>query len=245
MFSVIIPTLNEEAYILDTLRSVPADKEPVELIVADGGSSDGTKRRAAAHARVVDAPRGRACQMNAGAEAAGGNVLVFLHADTQLPPDAFSSIRSALRDSSIEGGAFRLRFDHTSPVLRFYAFCTRVPLPQICFGDRALFVRRSVFDELQGFPNIPIFEDLEMVRLLHRRGGFSFLNQQVTTSARRFVRVGPIRQQLQNFVLWGHFMLRTPPGDVAHRYGYGEDIHTSSAYLTDGAPARLEAAAHR
>ncbi len=195
----------------------------MEVIVADGGSADATRRLAASFAKVVESPRGRALQMNAGAAVASGDVYVFLHADTLLPPTAFSSIRSVLVDPRIESGAFRLRFDDESPILRFYSFCTHLPLPQICFGDRAMFVRRTVFEEVGGFPEIPIFEDLEMVRLLHRRGGFHFLKQPVNTSARRFRRVGPIRQQLRNTYLWCHFMLGTDPQRVARRYSYEVD----------------------
>ncbi|MEX0747202.1 MAG: hypothetical protein WD275_04320, partial [Rhodothermales bacterium] len=158
---------------------------------------------------------------------AQGDVLIFLHADTVLPDDAFGHIRFALRDGEHEAGAFRLAFDVETPLLRFYGFCTRLPLPQICFGDRALFMRRSTFDALGGFPDIPIFEDLEMVQMLHRRGRFAFLPADVTTSARRFLKVGPLRQQLRNTYLWLHFMLGTKPERVADHYRYDEDENNS------------------
>ena len=99
-----------------------------------------------------------------------------------------------LTDPSAEAGTFRLSFDSTTPLLRFYSFCTRFPFPRICFGDRGLFVRRAVFEALGGFTKISIFEDPEMVRLLYQRGGFCFLSQTVTTAARRFESVGPLRQ---------------------------------------------------
>lgn len=220
MFSVIIPTLNEASLIEETLESVPPDEEPVEVIVADGGSVDATRERASPRARVVTAPRSRALQMNAGARVASGEVFVFLHADTRLPRNGFRLIRSALKDPGMESGTFRLQFDAQTPMLRFYAFCTRFPLPQICFGDRALFVRRSVFEEVGGFPRIPIFEDLQMVRLLHQRGRFRFLTAPVTTAARRFEQNGPILQQLRNGYLWLGFMLGADPHKAARLYPY-------------------------
>ncbi len=226
MFSVVLPALNEAACIVQTLRSIPPDEAPVEVIVADGGSIDATRQLAAPFARVVEAPRGRAVQMNAGAALAHGDVLVFLHADTHLAKTAFSRIRAVLDDPRAESGAFRLGFDEETLLLRFYSLCTRLPLPQICFGDRALFVRRTAFEDIGGYPEIPMFEDLEMVRTLHRRGGFRFLPEYATTSARRFLRNGPIRQQLRNTYLWCHFMLGTDPCKVARHYPYENERRT-------------------
>lgn len=218
--SVVIPALNEAERIEATLRAVRVQSVPAEVIVVDGGSTDETVRRAAAHARVVHAEPGRAVQMNAGAARAGGDVLLFLHADTLLPPGAFEAIANALADPSVEAGAFRLAFDRQSPLLRFYSFCTRLPLAPICFGDRGLFVRRTTFEAVGGFTAWPIFEDLEMVRLLHRRGGFRFLPQYVTTAARRFERHGVLRQQLRNTYLWLHYLAGTDPHRLAHLYRY-------------------------
>ena len=93
-------------------------------------------------------------------------------------------------------------------------------MPSICFGDRGLFVRRAVFEALGGFPDVPIFEDLEMVRLLHQRGGFRFLPQALTTAARRFETVGPLRQQLLNTYLWTRYQLGANPERIAHLYSY-------------------------
>ncbi len=221
--SVIIPALDEAACIERTLRAVAAQPGPHEVIVADGGSRDQTRARAAAFACVVTSAPGRARQMNRGARAASGDVLLFLHADTLPPPDAFAAISAVLADPTVEAGVFRLAFDRQTPLLRFYGFCTRFRLPRLCFGDRALFVRRAVFETLGGFPELPIFEDLEMVRLLYRRGGFRFLPQAVTTSARRFERYGTLRQQLRNGYLWLRYVLGADPHEVAHHYRYDHD----------------------
>lgn len=204
--SIIIPTLNEERGIEATLDSAAAQSEPHEIIVVDGGSDDGTRRIAARFAQTITTPAGRARQMNAGAARARGDVLLFLHADTLLPPCALSAVRQALEPSGMEGGAFRLQFDEPTPLLRVYALFARLPLPSICFGDRALFVRRGVFEEVGGYPNVPLFEDLELVRKLYDRGGFAFLKVSVVTSARRFRKTGPLLQQLRNTYLWLHYV---------------------------------------
>ncbi len=220
MISVVIPALNEGRCIERTLAAIPPDAEPVEILVVDGGSTDDTCERAAPLARILSAPRGRARQMNAGAAAARGDVLLFLHADTLLPEGAPAAVRQVLSESRVEAGAFRLRFDTTSPLLRFYSFCTRFPLPILCFGDRGLFVRRSTFEALGGFPDIPLFEDLEMVRRLARRGGFRFLPGYATTSARRFLQDGILRRQLRNAGLWLQYLAGADPEALAGNYRY-------------------------
>ena len=218
--SVIIPTLNEAALIDDTLAGVSAQPDPLEILVVDGGSSDGTRDRARSHATVLTAPQGRALQMNRGAEAATGAALLFLHADTLLPPNGLDAIREALSDPAVDAGIFRLAFDRNPPFLQFYSFCTRLPWTRLCFGDRGLFVRREIFEALGGFPEIPMFEDLEMAQRLHQRGGFRFLPDYVTTAARRFHENGPLRQQLRNLRLWLHYLAGTDPHRLTHLYPY-------------------------
>ena len=218
LVSVIVPALNEAAGIEQTLRSVATQEADHEIIVVDGRSTDDTARIARRHARVIEAPPGRAQQMNAGAALARGHVLLFLHADTVLPPGGLEKVCTAMRSPACPGGIFRLRFDTPTPLLSFYSFCTRFALPKICFGDRACFVRCSVFDELGGFPDIPIFEDLELVRLLHERGDFAFLDEYVTTSARRYRQNGPLRQQLLNVRLWLQYRAGSDPRKLVKRY---------------------------
>lgn len=200
--AVIVPCLNEEAVLRPTLEAIAAQDHPHEIIIVDGGSTDATLRVAKPYGRVLRASRGRASQMNAGAAAAASDVLVFLHADTLLPNGALKTIRQTLNDPSVEAGAFRLRFDRPTPLLRFYSFCTRFRIARLCFGDRGLFVRRRVFDEVGGFPSVPMFEDVELVRILSERSGFVFLEDSVTTSARRFRAAGSLRQQALNACLW-------------------------------------------
>ncbi len=218
--SVVIPALNEEQWIERTLESIAVQPGTKEIIVADGHSTDRTRQAAGPYACVIEAPRGRAVQMNAGAKRATGGILLFLHADTVLPEDAFPFIRQQLLRGATEAGTFRLSFDRSSPLLQFYSICTRMPTSLLCFGDRGLFVRRDVFEAVGGYPEIPIFEDLELARTLHDRGRFVFSDLAVTTAARRFERNGPLRQQLRNTYLWLFYMLGGDLQTLADDYNY-------------------------
>lgn len=218
--SVVIPALNEADIIEHALRAVDALSAPKEIIVVDGGSTDDTANRAAPHAHVLHAPQGRARQMNRGAQAASGEVLWFLHADTRPPEDALRIIRDTLHQPGVESGLFRLGFNDNAPLLRFYSWCTRWPWIRLAFGDRGLFTTRAAFDAVGGFPEWPLFEDLELADRLYRRGTFRFLPQAVTTSARRFRRYGLLRQQLRNLYLWTHYVIGTDPERLAHWYAY-------------------------
>lgn len=222
LISVIIPALNEAAGIENTLRSVSRQTPEHEIIVADGGSLDKTAAIASRYGRVIRTPRGRSRQMNAGAAQARGDILLFLHADTLLPPDGLEKVQGTLSDPELAGGAFRLRFDRNTPLLRFYSWFTHLHTPRLCFGDRGCFVRRSVFEELGGYPDLPIFEDIELVCKLHERGGFVFLKKSVTSSARRFRERGPFLQQLQNIYLWARYAIGTDPKTLASWYPYGK-----------------------
>lgn len=218
--SVVIPTLNEAAHIRETIRSVQRQEEPFEIIVADGGSSDDTLEIAGRYARVSKGRRGRARQLNAGAALAKAEILLFLHADTELPRGAFTAIRREFAEAGFEAGTFRLRFDRETPLLRLYGLGTRIRSPLLCFGDRGLFVHRDVFRAVGGFPSIPLFEDLELARLLHRRGRFVFLDLAVTTSSRRFHHHGPFLQQVRNAYLWASYFAGKDPQRLTHLYPY-------------------------
>jgi len=219
LISVIIPALNEADEIEAAIDSVRLQSEPHEIIVVDGGSEDATPALARRHARIITSTRGRARQMNRGATAAHGDILLFLHADSTLPPGGLTLIRAAIADGA-ESGAFRLAFDSRNPLLLFYSSFTRLPFSMLCFGDRGIFTRRDVFKEIGGYPDIPLFEDLELVRMLNDRRRFAFLADHVTTSARRFVKHGYLRQQLRNTYLWLHYVAGTNPRDLAHLYPY-------------------------
>ncbi|PSQ97330.1 MAG: glycosyl transferase [Bacteroidetes bacterium SW_9_63_38] len=228
LVSIIIPTLNEASVLPSTLATLQQQPEPFEILVVDGGSTDATTARArAAGATVIDAPRGRGPQLNGGAEHARADLLLFLHADTQLPPNGLTLVRSALTTTA-DAGIFRLSFDRDSLLLRFYAWCTGWNWIRLCFGDRGLFATRAAFEAVGGFPNWPLFEDLELAARLDDYSDFHFLDAAVTTSARRFEQHGMLRQQLRNLYLWGHYVAGTNPRRLAHLYQYS-DAPTSSS----------------
>lgn len=193
--SIILPVLNEAAALpalLDALLRHQLADGRAELIVVDGGSTDDTVSIAEAFGRVVQAPRGRARQMNAGAAVARGEVLLFLHADTQLPPHALDVIERALRRPEVVGGAFRVRFDTAATAYRLVAasITWRGQLRHVFTGDQAYAIRRDAFAAVGGFPDQPLMEDLEIVRRLQRKGRFVLLPGVVTTSARRHQQMG-------------------------------------------------------
>ncbi len=222
LVSIIIPTLNEAETLGTTLKALRRQAPPFEILVVDGHSIDGTPERArAAGVSVLQAPRGRASQLNCGARAAQGEIFLFLHADTRLPPNGLAVIRRTL-SSTATAGTFRLQFDTPTPLLRFYAWCTRWPWIRLCFGDRGLFVTRSAFETVGGYPEWPLFEDLEIAARLQEKGTFRFLDLAVTTSARRFHQHGILTQQLRNLYLWLHYVCGTDPERVAHLYRYDD-----------------------
>ncbi|HEV8701840.1 MAG TPA: TIGR04283 family arsenosugar biosynthesis glycosyltransferase [Candidatus Polarisedimenticolia bacterium] len=206
--SMVIPALNEAEALPGTLRSLERQEAdpPFEVILADGGSRDGTiplfqeMTRDWPHgqrsAQVVACPRpGRGEQMNAGAGVAKGDALVFLHADTQLGSGATRAILRALSDPEVIGGGFRHSFSDAGPVLRVISLyaTARSLLRGIHYGDQAIFARRSVFEAIGGFTREPLFEDLELSRRLRKRGRVVTLPMAVSTSARRLRQGGIVR----------------------------------------------------
>ena len=217
--SVIIPALNEAVGILSCLNSVKTQQGKFELIVADGGSTDGTAEVVLPHARVVHRQQGRAIQMNSGARHATGDVFLFLHADSCLPPRAFPLLERALADPQIAGGTFMLRFNSPRFLLRLIAFFTRFEFRYFHYGDQGIFVRRPVFEHLKGFSEIPVMEDIDFLRRLHRTGRVTLLKRPITTSARRFLERGVLRQQLMNIILVIFYLLGMRPETLKKWYG--------------------------
>ena len=221
--SVIIPTLNEAGGILPCLHSVKKQPGEVELVVVDGGSVDGTVETVRPHARVIHSERSRAVQMNSGARASTGEVLLFLHGDSCLPPRAFPLLEEALADPRIVVGTFRLIFNAERFLLRFIAFFSHFKFRYFHYGDQGVFVRRRVFEQLNGFSEIPFMEDVDFLKRLHRIGRVALLDQPITTSARRFLERGIIRQQLTNVFLVILYLLGARPENRKKWYeGPGE-----------------------
>ncbi len=196
MISVIVPALNEASVIAETLGSIPPGDR--EVLVVDGGSVDGTPGIAAPFARVLNSPPGRARQMNAGAAEARGEVLLFLHADTRLPPDGLEQIRAAVAAGAFWGG-LRQRYD--APGLRPRRAATfsnfRLRLARTVYGDQALFVRKDTFQEAGGFPDISLMEDAVLSRRLNSIAPPAILRGLVVTSARQQQESGYLRYWLR------------------------------------------------
>lgn len=217
--SVIIPALNEANHIGATINSVLHQPGLFEIIVVDGGSSDDTVSVSRPHARVIEGMRqGRAAQMNSGARLAQGEVLLFLHADSSLPPGGLDHLRRLLADPAVVGGTFMLRFDCDRVWLKFYAFFTRFRYLYFHYGDQGIFVRRPVFEQMSGFKEWPLMEDIEFLQRLDRLGRRGLVKLPVTTSARRYLERGVLRQQFLNNGLVLLYLLGVKPDVLAGWY---------------------------
>ncbi len=217
--SIIIPTLNEAATIRAAAAALAPWRGQVEVLIADGGSTDDTVASArACGLNVISAPRGRGSQMNAGAQTAQGEILLFLHADTRLPQAAPALIETALSDPTVSGGNFSLQFDgdtRAARVLTWLYPCLR--RGGMCYGDSAIFVRRAIFERLGGYQDVPLFEDVDLFKRLKRAGRFVRLSARATTSSRRFE-----GRFLRTFALWSClqilYWLRVSPQRLARLY---------------------------
>jgi rSAM/selenodomain-associated transferase 2 len=200
--SVIIPTWNEESCLGETLRLLRRE-HPKEIIVVDGGSSDATGRIAAAADLLLHGPRGRAVQMNLGAAHAGGDVLLFLHADCVLEPGALGQAEICLGKPGVAAGCFRMTVRARGLFYRSIDACAtaRVRLSGIVYGDQGLFLRRDLFDRLGGFPRLGLMEDLFLSRELRRHGRVVVARRRIFVSPRRWQRAGLLRQTLRNWTL--------------------------------------------
>ncbi len=224
--SIVIPVLDEAAILDRALAALaPLRTSGAEVVVCDGGSRDESPAIASRHAdRVVAAPRGRALQMNAGAAAARGDILLFLHADTALPEGALAAVAKAMAqgrawgrfDVDISGGGAML-----AVVARMMNLRSRVT--GIATGDQAIFVRRDAFQRAGGFPAIPLMEDVALSRSLKKIGPPACLRERVTTSGRRWEKHGTLRTVLLMWRLRLAYALGTDPSVLARRYDTRHD----------------------
>lgn len=222
--SIIMPVLNEEAGIAAALAALaPLRTLGAEVIVADGGSTDRTVALAQPRCdRLIVAPRGRAAQMNAGAAASHGNVLLFLHADTELPVDADRLISDGLTRGSRAWGRFDIRIVGRHPLFPLIAAMMnlRSRATGIATGDQAIFVDKGAFAAVGGYPDIPLMEDIVLSRRLKRLSRPLCLGVQALTSGRRWEKHGVVRTILTMWRLRLAFFLGTAPDKLAARYGY-------------------------
>jgi rSAM/selenodomain-associated transferase 2 len=222
--SIVVPVLNEAAGIAAALRALaPFRQRGGEVIVADGGSTDATVETARPFAdRVLVAPRGRASQMNAGAAAATGDVLLFLHADTTLPDNADGLLLYGLADTGRVWGRFDVKIEGRHPLLHMVAGMMnwRSQITGIATGDQAMFVTREAFTAVGGFPDIPLMEDVALSKRLKRLGRPLCLAVRVRTSGRRWEQRGVVSTILLMWRLRLAYWLGAEPAALARRYGY-------------------------
>jgi len=228
-FSVIIPVLNEESTIGRCISNLDVSSHDVEILVVDGGSNDGTPKVAGASgARVLQSPAGRGPQMNTGAHAASGTVLVFLHADTIVPPGVFDFLSEQFVCPGLQFGAFRTSYNSDSFLLRVYSFFTRFESGFTTFGDQCFVMRRDFFQAIGGFPEWPLFEDVEFLRRARRVTTVRKFPVEIRTSARKFLKGGIAVQQLRNIITMILFHFGVSPQRLYRRY-YGIDLKKEGA----------------
>jgi rSAM/selenodomain-associated transferase 2 len=219
--SVIIPTFNEAENILKFLPElliIPG----IEVLVSDGKSSDDTINKAKAlGARVLSVPGGKALQMNAGAEAAHGDILLFLHGDTRLAPGFASKVRQTLNQPGVAAGGFSLKINGKGYGLRIIEWLAnfRSRFLQMPYGDQGIFVTAEIFSAVGKFPELPVMEDFELVRRLKRRGRITILPLAATTSSRRWDKLGLLRTTVINQAVIMGYLLGVNPSKLAMWYG--------------------------
>ena len=218
--SIIIPVYNEADTIATTLEQlIPYPGE--EILVVDGGSKDQTREIVAAFpARLLSSPAGRGVQLHQGALAARGEILLFLHADTLLPRDWTTHVDQILARPRTAAGAFRLGIDSRKKGFRLIELGAnlRSHLRQKPYGDQALFMLRETYFQAGGFPDWPLMEDVALVRQLRKIGRIRLARARVTTSARRWERLGLVRTTLRNQLIQAASLMGVSPGRLARWY---------------------------
>ncbi|MBF2066987.1 MAG: TIGR04283 family arsenosugar biosynthesis glycosyltransferase [Calothrix sp. C42_A2020_038] len=217
--SIIIPVFNEEQHILATI--ITTHSINTEVIVVDASSQDNTCDIAnKAGAKVIASDPGRAVQMNAGAAVANGDILLFLHADTQLPPGFDHMVRETLNKPGTVAGAFKLNIDAEPWGLRLveWGVYMRSKHLQLPYGDQAIFMKSETFHQLGGFPNLPIMEDFELVQRLKTLGKITIISTPVLTSGRRWLLHGILKTTLINQIMIIGYSLGISPQRLASLY---------------------------
>jgi rSAM/selenodomain-associated transferase 2 len=218
--SIIVPVFNEASLIRPFLQHLRKRAPDAEIIVADGGSSDGTDRLAAGFCdQLVESDRGRGRQMNTGARAARGEILWFVHVDAKLPLQCLDEIRRIMDDPNVVGGYFRIRLPR-SMVYRLtdsFAHYAGILLRMRC-GDHGIFCRRTTFLDIGGFPDVPLMEDVEFFRRLHRCGRVQHSERRITVSPRRYEALGRTRLTLAYGVIATLYLFGVPLSALARIY---------------------------
>ncbi|MBW4689664.1 MAG: TIGR04283 family arsenosugar biosynthesis glycosyltransferase [Komarekiella atlantica HA4396-MV6] len=210
---IIIPVLNEARNINEAITTIQPSTN-IEVIVVDGGSQDNTLEIAQSlGVKIISSSPGRAAQMNAGAMATSGEILLFLHADTRLPAEFDAMIRTALQRPQTVAGAFNLRIDASLLSLRWVEWGVnwRSRFCQMPYGDQAIFLTKEVFQQIGRFPELPIMEDFELMRRLKCIGKIVIIPVPVVTSARRWLQKGVFKTMLLNQIIIIAYLLGVSP----------------------------------
>ena len=220
--SVITPTLDEADRITGHVEHLLDLDRDLEVIVADGGSLDGTVDRVPSPARVVGSGRGRGVQMNAGAAEAAGEILWFVHADCRPHAESIPALRTALADPSVVGGAFEYGLDEPGTFFRLVEFLSnrKNRLLRTIYGDMGIFVRRDVFRRMGGYREIPLMEDMDFGLRLRREGRIVILPRRIATSARRWREEGVVWNTVRNWVLQAAWLMGADPKRLARWYSF-------------------------
>src|SRR5262249_2272213 len=217
--SIIIPTLNESAILSATIRGLRKQRPP-EIIVVDGGSTDATRDASAEADVFLQAPRGRASQMNAGAAVATGDILLFLHADCMLESESLCQAESCLSQRGVAAGCFTMHVAADGLLYRWIdrVATARVRVAGMIFGDQGLFVPRGTFEKIGGLPPLRIMEDVAISRRLRRLGRIIVAPAHIHVSPRRWQRAGVLRQTLRNWSMLTLAAVGVHPNRLAHFY---------------------------
>jgi rSAM/selenodomain-associated transferase 2 len=222
LVSIIIPVLNEEKNIRGCLMQFTDQPPPSEIIVVDGGSVDQTREivRSLPFVKLIETEKGRGKQMNAGAKAASGKILLFLHSDTTLPPHGLDLIREAIQKPQTVGGYFRLEHDSSNFFYKYFSILInwRSRLPNITpYGDQAIFCSKDVFNKLKGYKEIPLMEDYDFAKRLKKLGKLIRIDKKVTASFRRYKR-GALLYMLRCNLIWLLYHLGVSPDLLTRLY---------------------------
>ena len=218
-YSVIIPVHNEADLIVPAISYLKTLHQNLEIIVVDGQSTDDTASlAAAAGVQVVDAPKSRGVQCNLGRIAATGDILFFIHVDTRIPLDAFTQIEQTFAEKEVNIATFRMRFDQDHFWLNIYSHFTQYDSIWTRFGDQCIVVRKKFFDQLRGFPDWPLFEDVRFLEKARQMSKIHSLPGPAVTSARRFKKNGILYNQIRNALLLIQYQCGVSVHKLAEQY---------------------------
>lgn len=219
--SIIIPILNEAKILEKTLSQLQSEQGYYELIIVDGGSTDGSTRIAEKYGKVLTSERGRAKQLNAGAAAATGDILLFLHADIWLESGALAAVETALSSGYI-GGGFQQKIDGKSVLYRMIEVAgdIRGRYLKVFYGDSGIFLTRADFEKIGGFPETPILEEMEFSKEMRRLGKTTLVSPCIHISARRWEIGGIVRTTLNNWLITFLYFLGVSPEKLARLYSH-------------------------